>query len=322
MKYTNVLSLTLVLLSLIMSSCGGKSAEDYNSVGEFINGYAVASYNGTNYMLRYVLVNEDYEPVTEEMKSIDIYSEEFWIAETLDGKCASIDKMLNVTPIACQSPYKRYLVSSNTILANNSEGDLVLVDLKTGNQLGKAYPNCTIDQVLSNGTVVLRHQKRSNLKTVADGYAMIDAKGEELAPLGKFTFIGDFNNGLAAYSTSGYGIPISRSRTEYSQENTVNGNGNAKWFELGDKYGNFGDRQSDKYTQGYIDEKGMVVIPQRFAYAQPFDDNGFAIVGGFSKPIRGLWGYYRDYSKIDKSGKVVATNLKLKRQRDCTLAEN
>lgn len=312
----------LSLVGLSLTSCGGKSDDNYNTVGEFENGYAVVSYNGANNLLRYVIVDEKFNPVIEEMRSIERYSDDFWVGENIDGKYVSIDRKLNVTPLEFQSPEVYRRVSPKSIIAYDSDQSLVIVDLTTGKPLSKSYPECEIDQILDDGTIVLRHQTKNGYGVLCKGYAMIDSEGNELVPLGKYTFIGDFHYGLATFSTNGYGIPISRTNCKYAQEATVNGNGRAKWFELGDCYGNFGKQESDRFTQGYLNEKGEEVIPQSFVYAQPFDDNGFAIVGG--KAMRGRnvsHVVYREYSKIDKTGKVVATKLKTKVQHGCIRVE-
>ena len=309
MKNSYVFLFMLTLSGIIFTSCGGKGKsrmEEYNSVGEFKDGYAIASYNGANNLLRYVIVNQEYEPVTAEMKEIDYYSDEFWIAKTVDNKYVGIDRKLDVIPFAFQSPEIYKTVSPRTIWAEDSAKSLVLVDLTTGNQLGKAYPGCEIDQVLDNGSVVLKYMKQRNFRVLADGYAMIDANGNELVPLGKFTFIGDFHNGLATYSTNGYGIPLSRTNCMHQPRNAVY----VKWYELGNEFGIFGNCESNRFKQGYINEMGEVVIPQQYVYARPFDEEGFAIVGGISKRNRNNWGYHREYSKIDRSGNVVATNLR------------
>lgn len=318
--------LCVVMLSLVglsLTSCGGKSADDYNTVGEFENGYAVASYNGANNLLRYVIVDEKFNPVIEEMRSIERYSDDFWVGENVNGKYVSIDRKLNITPLEFQSPEVYRQVSPKSIIAYDSDQSLVIVDLTTGKPLSKTYPECEIDQILDNGTIVLKHQTRKGYGNVlCKGYAMIDSKGNELVPLGKYTFIGDFHNGLATFSSNGYGIPISRTNCKYVQETIVNGNGRAKWFELGNCYGNFGKQESDQFTQGYLNEKGEEVIPQSFVYAQPFDDNGFAIVGGKARRNRYVHHeFYREYSKIDKTGKVVATKLKTKEQHGCIRVE-
>lgn len=227
---------------------------------------------------------------------------------------------MNVYPLSIQDPFAYDCVSPNAIWAYNSEKDLVLLDLDTKSQLGKSYPDCTIDQVVDNGTVVIKKGKRK-MEILAEGYAIIDSEGREIVPFGKFTFIGNFRNGLATYSTTGYGIPLGLSQNKYAQENAINGKAYAKWFELGNKYGQFGGVKSDPFTQGYINQKGEVIIPQKYVYAQPFDEDGYAIVGGPARRGSLGMGYTRTYSKIDKSGNTVATDLKVKTNHDCTLSE-
>lgn len=317
MKLTRILSAIIILLSIICSSCNGKSAEDYNTVFEFHDGYAIATYNGSNNLLRYVIINEKYEPVTQEMKFITRISKEFWIAETVSGENVSIDKQQNVIPLSFKfSGYS--FVGPHALWAEDSDHNLVLLDLATGKQISKLYSDCYIDQQLDNGTVVIKHKDKRYQPILGDGFAMIDSNGKEIVPFGVFSFIGDFKNGLASYSSTGFGISLSNVTTsKYALANTVNLG--AKWFELGDQYGRFGYWKSDKFKQGYINESGEIVIPQCFVYAQPFDEDGFAIVSRASIPTS--TGYRRDYCKINKSGKIVKTNIRVNEQPDCTLVE-
>lgn len=319
-QFLKNLARSMAIMIQLAVFCGcGKSASDYKSVGEFTNGYAIAAYDGPNGLQRYTIINDKYESLIEGMRSIERYSDKYWIAENGDGDFVSINTQLQVNPI----PYPQILeydrVSPNAVWAVKEDKALVLVDLSSSNELSKSYPDCKIEQVLDNGTVVLNHTRGKTPGILANNYAMVSSDGTELVPLDKFSFIGDFHNGLATFSTTGYGIPLSKANTKHSQENVVNGNGQAKWFELGNQYGRFGNRNSDPYTQGYINQDGEVVIPQQYVYAQPFDELGYAIVGGSSIPSGHF--YDREYSKIDKLGNIIATNLKVIEQSDCTLTE-
>lgn len=322
MNRKSIIIIIEVIFCLFIESCiGGKSVEDYNFVGEFKDGYALANLNGTNNLLRYVIIDKDYEPVTDEMINIETYSDDYWIAETVGGDFVAIDRQLKIIPLDIHSPRIYDRVSTHTIWAKNSDDDMVLVDLRTGKQISNAYADCSIDQVLNNGTVVLKLNSQNRLYVLSPGYAMVDVNGRELVPFNKYTFIGDFSNGLASFSTTGYGIPLHRVNTKYSQINTIQRNDDPKWFELGNQYGEFGRYDSDQFRQGYINESGEVVIPQKFIYAQPFDEDGFAIVGGTTIRSPFFGSYTREYSKIDKSGKIIKSDINVKERSDCTFEE-
>lgn len=311
-------SISILLFNIVVSSCSGKSAEDYNTVFEFFDGHAIAIYNGDNNQMRYVIINDKYEPVIEDMKFITRISKDFWIAETLSGQCARIDKQLTITPFPKKFSEFSFVPPSR-IWTVDSDQNMVLFDLETGKQLSRVYPKCELDQKLDNGSVVLKKVEKPHIMQSLHGYgyAIIDLNGKEIVPFGRFSFIGDFKNGLATFSATGYGVKIGMKASDYGYGNDKVMK--AKWFEVGDRGGRHGLRISDNFKQGYINEKGEIVIPQQFVYAQPFDEDGYAIVGG--PLIHTDFGSRREYSKIDKTGQIVKTDLNVKKQSDFTVAE-
>ena len=77
-----------------------------------------------------------------------------------------------------------------------------LLNIESGNLLTPAIEH--IDCIGSNGTAVVSRLVEHELLYNHYEYALYDAKGNELAPFGKFSYIGNFHNGLALYSTTGY----------------------------------------------------------------------------------------------------------------------
>lgn len=175
----------------------------------------------------------------------------------------------------------------------NSKGNLwvekgdnwVLMSLADGKELCEPIEGFEIEQTLDNGNLVLiKRRPNTGLDKVYD-YAIYAEDGTALAPFGKYTFVGDFAEGLARYSTNGY---ISHDMN--------NENEKSRW--LGNQYGGSRDYNA---TQGYIDENGDIVIPEKYHYAGDFKDGkAYVSTQTYSGGAFGPKGFY-----IDREGNVV-----------------
>ncbi|MCM1093351.1 MAG: WG repeat-containing protein [Lachnospiraceae bacterium] len=278
----------VIALAALLMSCGHKySADDYLHVDEFRDGIAIA--NLPQDMARdgqHLLINEKYEPVSRRFTSLFQLDHGFHY-----GRIPGSDSLIFISPDLKEYAYpsSSYTVLISKLNENKSiwiedlDKKIMLIDVTDGTVLSPIYENTLIEQELPNGTVVLRHYIRGGYKKLWD-YAIVDCNGKELAPVGKYTFVGDFHNGLARYSTSGYGQP------KIMHENL-------KDNQLVDYYQN---TKRMEITQGYINEKGDVVIPEAYQYAEDFKDDGTARVG-----FNNFYGKSISRFKIDRKGNKI-----------------
>lgn len=267
-----------------MASCsgGGHSADDYAYHGEFLNGVAIAHVKDGNGEL---FINEKYEPLTQVFYSIDSFQNGYAIGHTESG----IDSIYVITPDLKVKGYDG-ISSYKGDPGINSKGNLwvekgdkwVLISLADGKNLCEPIDDFAVEQTLDNGNIVII-KKRD--RSVAFDYAIYSEDGTAVVPFNQYTFIGDYSEGLARYSTNGY---IGHDMNHENEK--------SKW--LNDEYGRSRDYNA---TQGYIDENGNIVIADKYHYADDFKD-GKAYVSSQNHAggAFGVNGFF-----IDRQGNIV-----------------
>jgi len=279
--------MTAIALAALLMSCGHKySAEDYIYVGEFRDGIAIANlpHDMAKGGGQYLLINEKYEPVSRRFISLFQLDGGFYY-----GDVPTLDSVIFISTDLQEYVHPLYMTVMSGLNENKSiwikdlDKKLMLINVTDGTVLSPKYENTQIEQELPDGTVVLRHYIRGGYNKLWD-YAIVNCTGQELAPVGKYTFIGDFHNGLARYSTSGYSHP--KIMHEDQKDN-----------QLVDYYNR---TKRMELTQGYINEKGDVVIPEAYQYAEDFKDDGTARVG-----FNNFYGKSISRFKIDRKGNKI-----------------
>lgn len=271
--------------SALLLSCG-HSANDYNHVYDFENGVAIANLKPTDQKGgTTLLINEKYKPVSRPFYHLFSLKNGYWYGvnsswDTITLINPQLQEYLQLTDMSLEGNCNQ----NKSIWARDKDKNLMLISILDGSVLSNKYENTQIEQNLPGGTVVLRHYLHGGIHKLWD-YAIVDSTGHELAPLGKYKFVGDFHNGLARFSTSGYGKPKPLHEDE-------------KDYAVTDKWGS-GARLDPTLLQGYINENGEVVIPEKYMHAEDFKDDGTARVGNYK------YKKLTDSHRIDRNGNKV-----------------
>lgn len=249
--------------TFFIDSSGRRKSGKYDEAWDFSHGYAVACRRNDNGDRLFVI---------------------------LDSECKEINY-----PIA--GVYGSANSFGNIWINTSSgfSGGWALLNIETGSILTPIIDH--IDCISNKGTaVVSRFVKQTGGIVGYYEYALYDGQGNELAPFGKFSFIGNYHNGLALYSTTGY--------FHYSQ--TYDADKERKRSVSPFR----GTKNGGEARVGYIDESGTVVSPERFVYAGEFNDDGYACVLLLSGMDFSYRGAHR-YSYIRRKDMQVLKGIEL-----------
>ncbi|MBR1447477.1 MAG: WG repeat-containing protein [Prevotella sp.] len=304
-KLRDFLALTLLLIAV---SCGHKTVEEWKAVcqevSEFKEGFALCNMDGKWFFIdeNGRKISGDYDGATQFANGYALVFQDVpngcWIAIDKEGNevCKNIATYVGpITPkghlwIHREDIHKPIAEVTDFSRSNSRKviyANYRLVDLKTDKYLTEAY---NLENVADEGVAVVSRPMEEKIVGLSQpwksamAYAIIDDDGRVIVPYGTYTYIGNFENGMACYSTTGY--------YEYSIQSREDG-GRCM---LNDRI----DFRT-KWLIGYIDTKGTIAIPEQFHVACHFDSSGHAKAYKY----RYYDSPFPDEYIIDKEGNII-----------------
>ena len=271
----------LALVGMLTTGCMSyeKRVMECDSVSDFHDGYALCIQDG-----EYFFIDKDGTRTSKKYdKAWDFHNGYSVVVKYYEGGNESyifLDK-------DCKE--KHYPISGVFGPVNRwgnvwvkTRGGWALLNVESGSFHTPLFEQ--VDCVEEEGVAVVSNFKEEQGWIYYYEYAMCDGQGNMIVPLGKYTFIGNFHNGRALYSTTGYLSFLQSYSTDKPRVTSVVR-----------KKGSIGTKRP---LVGYIDITGKPVTPEQYTRADTFNTAGYAKVSW------GMW-YNPEEGIIDRYGKLL-----------------
>lgn len=272
MKSKTLIS-TVILAASMISCGGGYSEKDYLSIDKDGEGTLATIEREGKQNAGYLFIDEDFAPKTRAFDMMYHFINGYAYARNSNKDTRDsiffVDKnykelsMNDVTDVLFYNS-EPLITTEGNVWVIKEDGKSRMIHIEDGKELNEGIgAELIIEQVLSNGNMVMRRPLKGGLHPIWD-YALYSSNGQAIKPFGTLTFIGDYSNGLARYSTNGY------AQAKYMHESQ----------KASTLVNHYGTTENDRdLTIGYMDEDGNIVISEQYCNASDFDENGVAAVG-------------------------------------------
>lgn len=263
----------LLVAFLLMAACG-KTYEDRlrecDEVGEFHDGYALCRQDG-----KYFYINEKGGQISRSYDSgwnyangyaiVGKKNDEKWSYHVLNAQGKELDGSYSYVEGNVNMHGNLWVNNGNESHWGawnvGNAGQWQLVNVETGKVVSDTYQH--IDCVTDDGAAVASRRRVTDDNNVFLDYALIDGTGKEILPFCYAGYIGNFHHGLAQFSLRG--VLTYSGIDDYEQTKD-----HKTLFCL--------ETGGLPQPIGYINTKGVVVIPASFAHASIFNESGYARV--------------------------------------------
>lgn len=283
----NKIHLLAALCIILLASCTslGIPAEKIESVSEYVDGVAIARTTDGLYHF----INPDLTVANDShaYSYISDFTDGYALAQYEVTKGDNTTRYEAVVDRAGKEYFRKerheadmYLAPKGHIWVDESHG-LEMRRVADGKVL--LSENASLLSVTPTGTALLarrtnRHVPGFDFIDIIE-YMLVDVDARILQPWGRIGYVEPFSCGLAPASNEGKGVMRPQSEKPYLYSN----------------------RPTKSARRGYIDERGSMVIAERFHEAGPFNEAGYARVN--------IYDAYDQRTRdkfIDRTGRILS----------------